>query len=171
MLGSRPRLKCTVSIDGSRSLCNFGCAVARRCSCSMPPVSPLRPWPGYSKRTSTPCIPTSAISRGKALPPRADSAPSEPRRACPASRSRPSGSWPANRPQPGACRSAARAWPSCVSTSSGELCSVTRRPRRCERENRAAGRYRDAYGVLLDRAVGVRRIVPEVLGSAPPTLR
>jgi hypothetical protein len=39
------------------------------------------------------------------------------------------------------------------------------------REQLAAGRRRDAGGVLVDRAVEVRRIVPEVPGSFPPPLR
>jgi hypothetical protein len=39
------------------------------------------------------------------------------------------------------------------------------------REQLAARRHRDACGVLLDRAVEVRRIVPEVPGSSPPPLR
>jgi hypothetical protein len=39
------------------------------------------------------------------------------------------------------------------------------------RELLAAGRHHDARGVFLDRAVEVRRIVPEVPGSSPPPLR
>jgi len=36
------------------------------------------------------------------------------------------------------------------------------------REELAAGRQRDACGVLLDRAVEVRPIVPDALGPSPP---
>jgi hypothetical protein len=39
------------------------------------------------------------------------------------------------------------------------------------RDQIRAGRGRDACGVVLDRIVEVRPIVPEVLGSSPPPLR